>query len=245
MASFFSQLTGSKPKVPALPELKLGDEQQKAITANIAAAPGASKLAQLSQDQITKMIEQAVPGFEGIKTTASNNISSLLKGEIPTDVSAAVKRGSAGTSLAGGFGGTGASRNLVARDLGLVSLDLTQKGLSSAESWLKSMEQLYAPSEAIFSGMFVSPGQMASFDVEERNMQFERQWLQNQIEAMPAPWAEDMKQFVYHAMSAYSGTAVKPNPYSTPGSFGRGWGGTGGDTGALGGGGKDIMGAFE
>jgi hypothetical protein len=231
---FFQDLVGKKPVVPTLPEVSLADEQKKATAANIAIAPEAQKLAQLSQDQIRKMMEQAIPGFDSITGKVSGNIQSLLKGEIPLDVSQAVQRSDAGRSLAGGYGGTDMARNLVARDLGLTSLDITQKGLSSAESWIREMEQLYSPSEAIFTGMFTTPQQMFAADVEERNMQFQRNWLENQIQAMPAPWAEDMKQFVYRAMSAYSGTAVKANPYSTPGSFGPGPGSGGRDTSGIG-----------
>src|SRR5437016_12173891 len=100
------------------------------------------------------------------------------------------------------------------------------------------MEQLYSPSEAICQNMFISPQQEFAASVEERNMQFQRNWLENQISSLPAPWAEDLKQFVYRAMAAYSGTAVKDNPYSTPGSFGVGTGSGGG-----GGGGGNIGGS--
>lgn len=220
MASFFESLVGSKPKVPEVKPVSLGEEQQRAISENLAAAPGAAKLAQLSQDQIRKMMEQAIPGFEGIVAKGSGNVADLLAGKIPSDVSEAVQRSSAGRSLSGGYGGSGMARNLVARDLGLTSLDLTQQGLRSAESWIGAMEQLYSPSEAIFTGMFVTPQQQFAASTEERNLQFQREWLANQIEAMPAPWATDLKQFVYRAMAAYSGTAVGNNPYSTPGSFG-------------------------
>lgn len=218
--SFFTDLVGKKPKVPEVKPVDLGQEQQKAISENLAAAPGAAKLAQLSQDQIRKMMEQAIPGFEGIVGKASGNIADLLAGKIPGDVSDAVQRSSAARSLGGGYAGTGMARDLVARDLGLTSLDLTQQGLKSADAWIRNMEQLYSPSEAIFTGMFVTPQQQFAASTEERNLQFQRDWLANQIEAMPAPWATDLKQFVYRALSAYSGTAVPNNPYSTPGSFG-------------------------
>ncbi len=221
MPSFFSELVGRKPNVPELKPVDLVEEQKKATAANIAIAPEAQKLAQLSQDQIRKMMEQAVPGFDAITGKVSGNIQSLLKGEIPLDVSQEVKRSGAARSLAGGFGGTDMARNLVARDLGLTSLDITQKGLSSAESWIREMEQLYSPSEAIFTGMFITPQQEFAASVEERNMQFQRNWLENQIKAMPAPWAAAFKEAVQSAISIYSHTPAQANPYfSKPGSMG-------------------------
>ncbi len=226
--SFWTDLVGSKPTVPDVPALSLPDEQQKAIKANVAAAPGAAQLATLSQEQITKMMQMAIPGFTDIQGQVSGNIQSLLKGEIPTDVSQEVKRQGAGRALTGGFAGTDAASNLVARDLGLTSLGLTREGLSSAESWISKMEQLYSPSQALFSGMFISPAQQFAAATQERNLQYQKNWLQEQINSMPAPWAEDLKQFVYRSMAAYSGTPVASNPYSTPGSFGGGAGGGGG-----------------
>ncbi len=229
--SFFTDLVGTKPTVPDVPALSLPDEQQKAIKANLAAAPGAAQLATLSQEQITKMMQMAVPGFTDIQSQVSGNIQSLLKGEIPTDVSQEVKRQDAGRALTGGFAGTDAASNLVARDLGLTSLGLQKEGLSSAESWIGKMEQLYSPSQAIFTGMFITPEQQFRAATQERDVQYQQQWLKNQIDALPAPWAEDLKQFVYRAMSVYSGTPVKNNPYSTPGSFGAGTSGPGGGPG--------------
>ena len=232
--SFWTDLVGSKPTVPDVPQLSLPEEQRKATEANLANAPDAAKLATFSQDQINKMMEMAIPGFAGMRGQVSTNINALLRGEVPYDVSQEVKRQGAGRALTGGFAGTGAASNLVARDLGLTSLGLTKEGLGSAQSWIGSMEQLYSPSQALFTGMFITPQQQFAAATQERDLQYQQQWLKNQIEAMPAPWAEDLKQFVYRAMAAYSGTAVKANPYSTPGSFGTvGGGNTGGGGGGL------------
>ena len=232
MASFWQQLVGSKPKVPTLDKLDLGTEAGKAIAANQQNLPAAETLTseanQFSRDEITKMLNQIVPGFSGMQGDISKNIEAELTGQIPDDVRDAIARSDAATSLTGGTGGTEFSRNLVARDLGLTSLQLTRSGLSSAESWTKTMASLYEPSQLNLSSMFISPMQQYQTENEQNMQQFQRQWMQNQIDAMPAPWAEDLKQFVYRAMAAYSGTSVSPNPYSTPGSFGGGLGGGGG-----------------
>jgi len=239
MPSFLDTLVGAKPVVPTLPPLDLGTEAGKAIAANQKNLPGAEKLVgaanQFSIDQITKMLESVVPGYSKMVGSATANIASELKGEIPTDVAGQVQNSAAARALGGGFAGSGMHGDLVARDLGLTSLALTDRGLSSFENWTKTAASLYEPSMLNVGSMFVSPQQQASFDVEERNSQFQRDWMKSQIDAMPAPWAEDLKQFVYRAMSMYSGTSVPNNPYSTPGSFGGGLGGAGMGAGGEGG----------
>ena len=187
MASFLSSLFGSKPSLPPLPELNLGTEQSKAAANNLAVAPAAGKIASFTSDQILNMMRSVVPNFDQITGSVSKNIASELKGELPQDVQDKIQSSVAASNLASGTAGTGLGRNLTAKDLGLVSLDLTEKGLSSAESWMASTERLLAPATAELTSMFVTPAQQAAFDVEERNAQYNRQYLQNQINAMPDP----------------------------------------------------------
>lgn len=234
MPSFWDEMLGKKPTVPEVPELSLAEEQRKATAANLANAPEAAKLAAFSQDQINKMMEMAIPGFAGMRTKIAGNIDALIRGEIPLDVSNQVKRQGAGRALMGGFAGTDAASNLVARDLGLTSLGLTREGLSSAESWISNMEQLYSPSQALFTGMFITPAQQFAAASQERDLQFQRTWLQEQINSMPAPWAAAFKEAVQSAISIYSGAQVTPSAYSTKG----GWGTVGG--GGAGGGGSGF-----
>ena len=213
MGDFTSALFGSKPSVPQLKQLDLGAEQGKAISNNQANLPAAEKLVGsanlFSQEQVTQMLNQMIPNYSDIQKSISSNISQEVAGQIPTDVSEAVGRASAARSLGTGTAGSGMAKDLVARDLGLTSLDLTQRGLSSAESWTKTMASLYEPSMINLSSMFITPGQQASFDVEERNAQFERNWLQNQINAMPDPGTAGWWNFgwgiVDSVLGAYTG----------------------------------------
>lgn len=210
MPSFFSSLLGSKPEVPNLPSLSLGAEQQKALAANQAAIPGAENIATqvdlFNQNQIDKMLSSVIPNYKAITGNVSRNIASLTAGQIPQDVQQAIASSDASRSLSGGFGGTGAGRNLQARDLGLTSLDLTQRGLSSAESWIRNASSIYEAGNFNVASMFITPAQQASFDVEERNSQFQMEWMQNQIAAQPAMWAQDLKEAVQTAISIYSHT---------------------------------------
>ncbi len=182
---------GSKPNVPRWNDINLGVEQGKAIDSNTAALTGSEALVSsanaFSQDQIRKMLEGAIPGFSNIVGNVSSDIESLLKGEIPQDVASAVQSNAAGRALEGGYGGSGASRSLVARDLGLTSLDLTQKGIGSAQNWMQTMNSLYAPGEINVSSMFVTPEQMFNADLTNQQNKWGVKWLHNQVAAMPDP----------------------------------------------------------
>lgn len=187
MPSFVDDVYGSKPTLPPWHGLDFGVEQGRAVRNNLAIAPEASKLANLTEEQLLSMLRTAIPGFDNIRSTASGNIESMLEGKIPQDVQDAITNSGAGRNLGLGTAGSGFGRDLVARDLGLTSLNLTEKGLSSAESWLSSTERMLSPAMATYTGMFVTPGQQASFDANERDKQFEHDWLGAQIAAMPDP----------------------------------------------------------
>lgn len=244
MPSFLDSLLGQKPTVPNLPTINLGTEQQKAIAANQAALPSAEKLVgaanQFSQSQINQMLEQAIPGYSSIAKTISGNIASEVSGQIPTDVQQQVENLTAGQALAGGYAGSGAHGALVARDLGLTSLDLTQQGLSSMEGWTRTAASLYEPSMINVSSMFITPMQEYQTTNEQNVQQFQRQWMANQIAAQPAMWAQDLKEAVQTALSMYSGT-----PHESAGSYplqggGVGGGNWGGMSGYSAGGGMDY-----
>lgn len=218
MPSFFDELQGTKPKVPDLPSLSLPREQQKALAANLAAVPGAEKIATkvdlFNQQQVDQMLSHVIPNYQAITGNIGKNIQALTAGQIPSDVQAQIQQSTAAQALAGGYSGSQAGADLTARDLGLTSLQLTQQGLASAQSWLQTANNLYAPGRFNVSSMFVTPSQQASFDVEERNAQFQRQWMQNQIAAQPAMWAQDLKEAFEATLAVYSGT-----PHQTAGTL--------------------------
>ena len=187
MGGFLSSLFGEKPRVPDLPRISLDQEQLNAINANKAAFPGASELANLTEDQILQMMREAVPGFDEMRTKAGSNINDFLSGKIPKDVSDAITNSGAARALRGGYGGSGMHGDLVARDLGLTSLGLMDKGLSSAESWMAASERLLAPAITNFESMFITPGQEYQTENEQNVQQFQRQWMKNQVNALPDP----------------------------------------------------------
>jgi hypothetical protein len=200
-----SPIFGSKPKVPALEELSLSEEQLKAIEANLAAEPEARRLSDLTADQIESLMRRTTPNFDSLTTGISGTIEDFSRGRIPKDVSELVMRSDAAKALAGGFAGTGMHAALTARDLGLTSLDLIGKGISAAQSWLQSSQSLYAPAMATYQSMFITPTQQAAFSVEERNTQFQRSWMKEQIKAMPDPVMRGLHDTIMSLAVAYLG----------------------------------------
>jgi hypothetical protein len=220
--SFLSDIFGSKPKVPQLGKVDTGKSQMDAIAGNIAAEPQAAKLADLTREQLEKMLTATMgPDWQNTRNQIGQNIYEESQGIIPKGVSDAVRRNAAGQALTGGYAGSGMSRNLEARDLGLTSLDITQKALGSAESWLAANERMLSPATAVYTGMFIDPKFKYAADVEERNTQFQRQYLENQIKAMPDPVMNAVYQAVHQVGMAFiegytGGHTYQPINYQKP-----------------------------
>lgn len=174
-----------QPEVPDFVPVNVQSEQLRAIAGNTAALPGlqsqASKINTFNQAEIQRMLELAMPGYAKLRDKGTATINDMLSGNIPGDVSSAVSRNAAAKSLYGGFGGSAMSRNLVARDLGLTSLDLVSKGLSSAEKWIAQARTL-SPTFDVTS-MFIRPEFQVQHAVNERNAQFQRNWVQEQLDS--------------------------------------------------------------
>lgn len=206
-AAFPGSIFGAKPEVPLIDKLSLETEQGKAISANTTNLDAAKNLAsstnKFNREQILQMMREVMPNYDKIAASASSNIESLVKGEIPADVQNSVQNTAAAKALGGGTAGSGSSRNLVARDLGLTSLQLTGKGLSAAESWMKMSDQIYAPGMMNVSSMFVTPMQQYATTNEQNMQQFQRTWMSNQIAAMPDPVASGIYNDIYGLISDY------------------------------------------
>lgn len=240
-----SVLSGeSKPKVPNWNDVSLPEEQIKAIAANRAALPGAENLVsdvnRFNQDQIKRMLDTAIPNFDALSAKIQGNISSELNGEIPSDVSDAVQRNAAAKAIGGGYAGTGAHSNLLARDLGLTSLNLTDRGISSAENWINTMDRIFAPGMLDVSSMFITPMQQFGATMSNRETEWGVQWLKNQVSAMPDPFGMALGQFIGGigdtAASYFTGGAAAGGGQGSTGGSSFNFGGGGGaDNSSLGG----------
>ena len=170
-ASVALAATKKPPKAAQFNPVNYQQEQSTAISGNLTSFGRASELASrvntFNASEMQRMNELAMPGYAKMQAKGTANIMDWMAGRIPGDVSNAVQTNAAGRSVAGGFGGTGMGRNLQARDLGLTSLDLMTKGMSSAERW---MQMNRTPTFDV-SSMFVRPGESAEFASRQRDTQ--------------------------------------------------------------------------
>lgn len=117
--------TGSALSVPANVF-----ERESPTSGGLAAFPGLG-----SSEAFSK-------SYAGLVTKMSDVAQEQLKGVVPKDVQDQIRIMSAENSLKYGLGqGSQASRNIVARDLGLTSLDIQKQGQAAAESTAKLLEQ--------------------------------------------------------------------------------------------------------
>lgn len=212
---------GEKPEVAGYTPTDLGTEAGKAVKSNIANAP-----------DIQALLEKILPGYGEIVKTGGKNALSMLRGEIPEDVQHSIQRTAAFKSLQGGYGGSGMSRALVARDIGKTSLDLSESGGNAAQRWLAATQGSVSPY------VVTAPAQAAQTERNNLYDQAVKQFGFN-VAAAPDPGAAGIfnLQTALGAMAASYGTSSalggqKAGGASSVGGGNSGGGRGGGDAGA-------------
>jgi hypothetical protein len=178
---------GRKPNIPELPQIDPSRVQSETIAANQAALPAAQQFAssvnefntQQQLGMLSKALEFISPG--GLNKSREI-IGSQLRGEIPDDVAAQIRRLTASKGFSSGFGAnSGIGRNLTARDFGLTSMGLQQQGMNSLFSLAPQTPQFNMTS------MFFTPQQRLEAAFQDRSQQFQRNLLAEQVAAAPDP----------------------------------------------------------
>lgn len=187
--SFLNKIFGAKPKVPKLEELSPAQVQKDAVAGNLEVLPEAEKLTSqvnlFSRGEIDKML--AAAGGASLLPDSAAQIEKMIAGELPLSDAQASHLNSVAKSFGSGTAGSSSMGNLVARDLGLKTLDVISKGLSSAESWLRTTASLYEPTMMNVQSMFLTPQQQYQMQNEQNIQQFQRNWMKSQIDASPDP----------------------------------------------------------
>lgn len=177
---------GKRVNIPDYPEFD--DAMRQAVKANKDILPEAGELVSatntFNQAEIERFLKLTIPDLDEINTNISGNIAAMTRGELPKGVSDLISRKSAERAVAGGFGGSGMARSMEARDLGLTSLQMTEKGMLSAERWLTTVRNTQAPIMDVTS-MFVSPAQQYAANESK----FQRDLFAATMEAAPDPVA--------------------------------------------------------
>lgn len=180
---------GRKPNIPVLPPIDAAAVQRDTIAGNTAVLPGAQALAssintfnydqQLAQTR--KALEFALPGGFGKMQDITR---SQLAGEIPDDVQQQLLRSGASKAFGSGTAGSVFARNATLRDFGMNSMQQQAMGMQNFER-LNAL----SPRAPLFdlSSMLFTPQQRLSFSISERDAQFQRNLLAEQVEAAPDP----------------------------------------------------------
>lgn len=224
-----SDIFGKKPNVPNLAPIDYNQVQKDATQQNIDILPKADQLASqynaLSQKELDQLLNSNIPDLAGIKSNISQKLLSESAGELSPDVQAAVERSAVARSLGHAGGSMGGA--WVARDIGRTSYDISNQALASTDRWLNTTRNYLTPQPFNVASMFVSPQQRLAQVTEERDKQFEHDWLQNQIKAMPDPVAHGIWQAVDSYIHSYGG-ANNYGQTQYPQMAGGGGGGGGG-----------------
>lgn len=210
-------LTYKKPSIPDYPLVDQQLEQLLATKGNIAALPKlqqlASRVNEISSTELLKQFERMLPGYSGLRDKGTGLIESQLRGEIPDDVAREIQRHSAERATAGGYGNSEAMSNLVARDLGLTSLEITNRALGSAERWMATA-RASAP-QFDFTQMFITPQQRIQTKLYENSQVYQNKLLKSQVDAMPEAWEaalatlfDNIEEMGSSALSMYAGGAM-------------------------------------
>lgn len=231
---------GRKPEIPKLPGIDPNQVQSATIAANKDALPNLEALGSAvnayNQKEQLGMLSKALEFFApGQLQKAQGIVDSQLGGEIPRDVALQVQRNSAAQALLGGFGGGSAlGRNLTDRDLGLTSLQIQQQGLQGF-GFLAGL----APRTQAFdvTSMFFTPQQRMQAAFAERDAQFQRNLMAEQVAAAPDPATAALGREI----DRFFNTAAQFGMMAGGAAMGGGGGMIGGGGGASGG---SVMGGW-
>ena len=213
------------------PGLDTGAIASEAIGDQFGNFQGASELVRKINDfsigERQDFLDAAVPGYEARKSRTLDITDSFLRGEIPEDVQRAIFDNAAVRSISGGYGGSGLAGNLTARDFGLTSLGLMEKGMRATEAISESTARLEgAELVGIARYLGVSPQELIAVRSRERSEK-----MQYMTGATNAPGAKDVwAKYLTDAGGAATGMGLS----------GMGVGGGGGNPGSYSGTGEEF-----
>ena len=120
------------------------------------AEENASKIANTLNAKYQSAFAAAMPGYQQNMAIANKLTTTYLKGQIPQDVVDQVYRGAAAKGFTTGLFGGGIGRNIVARDLGLTSLQLQSAGANLLQQTAQIASQVVQSTMPVSGAEFVS-----------------------------------------------------------------------------------------
>lgn len=226
-----------KPKVPKWFNVDTTTEQGAAIAGNLLNFDDAAKLGAKTQEELLRQLmtslEKLMPGYGALNQQIMGNIASEARGEVPVDVQNFIQRQAAERGITTGTSGSDFDKYRATRNLGLASLELTDRAIESASRWMATTTSRLPTSD--FTQMFITPQQRIATTFQNRVMKFNRDWMENQIDAQPDAWQralanlfDNIEEIGQSALGSWAGGAM--------GGGGGTAGGGGGGAGMYGGG---------
>jgi hypothetical protein len=218
-------LRGDKPEVPPFVPIDVDEEQKKATQGNLANLPDIAALGAETNEELAKqylgLLDQL--GLKDLYNQNTKNLESMARGELPADVENLIARKAAESGVTSGTSGSEFNKYGKLRNLGLTSLDLTQKALGSSAQWLASA----SIPQFNFTSMFQTPSQRIATEQWNKSMKWNRDWLYNQIKALPSNEEMAYAQMLDY-VATWATTAASMGTSSMMGGGGQQGGGGGG-----------------
>lgn len=126
------------------------------------AASSGNKIAAALNEKYQNSFESAMPGYKANMAKANNLTSTYLSGKLPQSVVDATVRGAAAKGFTTGLLGGGIGRNLVARDLGLTSLQLQSAGANLLQQTSQIANSVLQATMPVTGAQFADPTAMFS-----------------------------------------------------------------------------------
>lgn len=166
-----------RKKYPLWEKMDLSQEvgkSNKTNEANLAANESlVSKANTFNQDQLTAMLEKAMPGYAALQKKQSGLISDMLSGKLPQGTVDEINRSSAAYGVSSGTKGSQFAGYRGLRQLGIASMQYAQQGLSAADRWIARTTQTGMAQPINVASMFISPMQQAQWDLQQNTMRQE------------------------------------------------------------------------
>jgi hypothetical protein len=241
-----SEVFGSTPDIIPYTPTNLGDEQIKALKEDLAAMPWIKSLGGEYYDYMLGMMNRSIPGFSDILARGGDLTKTLqslsaeeLAGQIPQDVVDQVTRSTAFQNLGSGLWGGAMGTANQARNLGLTSLDMINKGIATgqagqnaAQTWASMASQLNMNP----ASFFISPQEQAAMTMQNNLYRQQTEQRAENQRAAPNPVAKGISDTIINLIGAYLGAGkggggggVAPNYFASSAQGGP----SGSDMGAL------------
>lgn len=222
---------GQKPKVPKWLDVDPTEEQRLATEGNLENLTALTELGGRTSEALAAQwlaaMEKASPGFGATNQKLLENIQRMASGELPRDVENLVNRRAAEAGVVSGTSGSDFDKYRSLRNLGLTSLDVSGKALDSFSRWMASVGA--GVPQFNFASMFVTPQQRIQSTFANRENKFNRDWIANQIKALPSNEEMAYAQILDY-VSSFATMAAGMGLQSAMGGGGAGAGrGTGAD----------------